>query len=244
MKRTFILLFAAALIAKEAGAQVGMNCQFFPGLQVGVVSVNTSQYGKYKYAAGLPLLMIDRITNHWYTNIDFSALYYGATQTNKANDNRLKISKAEGAVTSGRLGYLFGDGDEFRVGGNLNFGWNTSNLDSLVKPMDHMLRNKRVYITYGLGILAYKKFGKFRTVGKIGYEIYRRKGLLDGGSGFYFEGTIGYSFYQKYGISIMPCFYSKKLTYLPIQPASGAALPEGTAKVRSFVLKLGITKFF
>jgi hypothetical protein len=211
---------------------------------VGFVTVNSSHYGKYKYGAGLPLLLIDRMTNHWYTNIDFSALYYGATQTNKANDNRLKISKAEGAVSAFRLGYLWGDGDQFRIGGNLNFGWNTSNLDSLIRPFDHITKNKRVYLNYGLGVIAYQKFGRFRVMGKLGYELYRRKDLLTGGSGFYFEGTIGYSFYQKYGISVMPCFYSKKLSYLPLATAGSTAPSEATAKIKSMVLRVGITKFF
>jgi hypothetical protein len=247
MKRIYTLMLLS-IIAGKAAAQVGMICQYFPGMQLGVVSVKTPLYGKYRYSAGLPLLMIDKVSSHWYTNMDFSAFYYGATQTNKANDNRLKISKAEGAVASGRLGYLWGEDDEFRMGGNINLGCNTTNLDSLQKPMDHMLKgNKRVYYNYGLGVIAYKKIGKFRTVGKVGYELYRRKGLLNGGSGFYFEGTIGYSFYQKYGISLMPCFYSKKLNYKPLErtagPLTGLDLPEGQAKMRSFVIKIGITKF-
>jgi hypothetical protein len=185
-------------------------------------------------------LMIDRVSNHWYTNMDFSAFYYGATQTNKANDNRLKVSKAEGGIIAGRLGYLWGDGDQFRIGGNLNLGWSTSNLDSAVRPFKQF-SNKRGYYNYGLGVIAYKKFGKFRAVGKIGYELYRRKGMITKGNGFYFEGTVGYSFYQKYGISVMPCFYSKKFTYTPI---GSTIAGEASAKVRSFVLKMGITRFF
>lgn len=244
MKKTITLLMVLLAAGGSIKAQgVGMNCQYFPGAQVGFVSVKTPYYGKYKYGAGFPLLMIDRISNHWYVNTDYSALYYGATQTNKANDNRLKISKAEGAVAALRLGYLFGDGDQFRVGPNLNFGWNTSNLDSLTKPMDHIFRNKRVYLNYGIGVVAYKKFGKLRTAAKIGYELYRKKGLLNGGSGYYLEGTIAYSLYQKYGVSVMPCFYHKSLTYQPL--ADGNIVPPmGDAKITSFVLKFGITRFF
>lgn len=245
MRKTIILLLACMAGAKSMEAQgVGMSCQYFPGAQIGRVSVKTPLYGKYAYGAGLPLLMIDRISNHWYTNMDYSALYYGATQTNKASDNQIKISKAEGAVAAFRGGYLWGDGDQFRIGGNLNFGWNTSNLDSLKVPMDHMLRNKRVYMNYGLGLIAYKKFGKFRAVGKVGYELYRRKGLLNGGSGFYMEGTLGYSFYQKYGISVMPCFYSKTLNYFSMDKNFVVSTTEAKAKVRAFVLRVGITKFF
>ena len=104
MKKTIIslsLLFAVTLSRAQG---VGMSCQYFPGLQVGFVSVKTTgsvQY-KYKYNAPVPLLLIDRLANHWYTNLDFSSVYYAATQTNKANDNRLKISKAEGSVFAGR----------------------------------------------------------------------------------------------------------------------------------------------
>lgn len=240
MKRTFILLFVAAMMGKTARAQgVGMNCQYFPGVQFGVVSVkatNNAKFSKYNYGAGIPLLMIDRITNHWYTNVDFSALYYAATQTNKAQDNRIKISKAEGAYCSGRLGYMFGSGDQFRIGPNLNVGSVTSNLDSLKKPF-----SQKAYYNYGLGVVAYKKFGKFRVVGKLGYEIYAKKNYITKGHGTYFEGTIGYSFYQKYGLSIMPCLYSKKLTYVP---DGGVISSPADAKVFSFVIRLGLTKFF
>lgn len=242
MKKAIVTMGLLITAIAGWGQNVGMNCQYFPGLQVGFVSVkaaNNKQFDKYRYGAGMPILMIDRLTSHWYTNLDFSALYYAATQTNKANDDRIKISKAEGGICAGRLGYLFGDGDNFRVGFNGNLGLLTSNLDSLDRPM-----KQRSYINYGLGLLAYKKFGKMRVVGKIGYELYRRKNFVTKGGGFYMEGTIGYSFYQKYGISVMPCFYSKKLTYIPESQKGNAAATEATGKVRSFVLRIGLTKFF
>lgn len=239
MKKTSIIL-TVLLITKLLQAQdVGMSCQYFPGLQLGSVSVKATgnpQFSKYRYGAGLPLLMIDRITSRWYTNLDFSALYYGATQTNKANDERLKISKAEGAMCAGRLGYMFGEGDQFRFGINGNLGLSTSNLDSTNRPL-----KQRSYFNYGIGVLAYKKFGKFRAVGKVGYELYAKKDYITKGRGFYFEGTIGYSFYQKYGLSVMPCFYSRKMEYLPEGTTSNVP---ATAKVRSFVLRFGLTKFF
>jgi hypothetical protein len=242
MKKTIttICFLVAATLARAQ--DVGMNCQYFPGVQVGFVSVkatNNAQFSKYRFGAGIPILMIDRITSHWYVNLDFSALYYGATQTNKANDDRIKISKAEGGMCAGRLGYMFGDGDNFRVGFSGNLGMMTSNLDSINRPL-----KQRSYFNYGLGLLAYKKFGKFRAVGKIGYELYRRKNFVTKGGGFYLEGTLGYSFYQKYGISIMPCFYSKKLNYIPLAEKGNAAPVEANGKVRSFVLRVGLTKFF
>ncbi|MGZ3900220.1 MAG: hypothetical protein ACXVNM_08015 [Bacteroidia bacterium] len=240
-KRLMVLsLLTGSIFTK---AQVGMSCQYFPGAQVGVVTVKTENNPrlgggtvKYKFGAGLPLLLVDRIKNHWYTLVDFSALYYGATQTNKANDDRIKISKAEGALYAGRLGYMFGEGEHFRVGPSLGFGVGTSNLDSLNRPF-----NQKSYLNYSLGIVAYKKFGKFRVAGKAGYELYRQKGYLNNGHGMYFEGTLGYSFYQKYGLSIMPCLFTKSFAY---NSSGGTAADATTAKVKSIVLRVGLTRFF
>lgn len=217
-------------------AQVGFSCQYFPGLQVGSVKIKTDNpaIGTLKYGASLPLLMIDKISNHWYTNIDLSALYYGATQTNKSNDNRLKVSKAEGAFLAGRLGYLFGKGDQFRMGPNINVGLSTSNLDSIKKPFD-----QRAYTNLGLGVVVYKKFGKVKVALKVGYERYSAKGFINNGHGTYLETTIAYSIFQKYGLSVMPSFYSKKFEYIPKN--AGVVT---NAKVTSFVIRFGLTKFF
>ncbi|MBL7937384.1 MAG: hypothetical protein JNM51_16380 [Bacteroidia bacterium] len=231
-----ILLFSILLNGFISQAQVGFNCQYFPGLQFGKVKVKTDNatLGTYKYNAGLPILMIDRIGNHWYTNVDLSALYYGATQTNNANDNRIKISKAEGGFASGRLGYLFGKGDQFRMGPNINVGLSSSNLDSLKKPFD-----QRTYVNLGLGVVVYKKFGKIRTSAKIGYERYSQKSFITKGHGTYLEAVIAYPIFQKYGLSVMPCFYSKKFEYT--SKGNGAVT---NAKVTSFAIRFGLTKFF
>jgi len=242
MKKTIISLSLLFAVTLGWAQQPGMSCQYFPGLQVGFVSVKTTgntQFSKYRYGAPVPLLLIDKLANHWYTNLDFSAFYYAATQTNKANDNRLKISKAEGGLAAGRLGYAFGDGDQFRFGFFGAFGYSTSNLDSIDRPF-----KQRAYYNYGGGLIALKKFGKFRVIGKIGYELYKMKNYVTKGSGMYFEGTIGYSFYQKYGISVMPCFYSKKMDYIPKTQDGVSSLNPANAKLKSFVLRIGLTKFF
>jgi hypothetical protein len=235
---TTITIFVSSVLCE---AQVGLSSQYFPGLQLGAVTVNTGnpKFGKYKYAAGLPILMIDRMTNHWYTNIDMSALYYGVTQTNKANDNRIQISKGEGAVIAGRLGYVFGKGDQFRIGPNINFGSNTSNLDSSKATFI----GNRNYYNVGLGVIAYQKLGKFRVIGKLGFERYSKKGYLTSGRGSYLEITVGRVIYQKYGLSIMPSFYAKKFGYIDKAGVATAAAPY-TAKVRMFVIRFGLTKFF
>jgi hypothetical protein len=242
MKKTIITL-SLLLIALIGSAQkMGMSCQYFPALQTGLVSVKTTgnnQFSKYRYSAPVPLMLIDKLADHWYTNLDFSSFYYSATQTNKANDDRIKISKAEGALCSGRIGYGFGDGEKFRIGPYGSIGLSTSNLDSINRPF-----KQRSYYNLGLGVVGLRKFGKFRVMGKIGYDIYKRKSYVNKGHGLYFEGTIGYSFYQKYGISVMPCFYSKKMEYMP-KPMNGElATTPATAKVKSFVLRIGLTKFF
>src|SRR3954463_8542509 len=121
MKKNIPALCLLMLATFAKAQDVGMNCQYFPGVQAGFVSVkatNNAQFSKYRFGAGVPVLMIDRITSRWYINLDFSALYYGATQTNKANDDQIKISKAEGGLCAGRVGYMFGDGDNFRFGVN------------------------------------------------------------------------------------------------------------------------------
>ena len=240
MKKTFITLSLLLALTLSRAQEPGLSCQYFPGLQLGFVSVKAtgnSQFSKYKYGAPVPLLLVDKLANHWYTNIDLSAFYYAATQTNKANDNRLKISKAEGGLFAGRLGYAFGESDHFRFGFFGSGGISTSNLDSIRMPADQF--KKRYYYNYGGGLIALKKFGKFRVMGKIGYELYKMKNYITKGHGLYFEGTIGYSFYQKYGLSVMPCIYSKKMDYLPL---SGTA--PANAKVKSFVLRIGLTRFF
>jgi hypothetical protein len=239
-----LLLSLAVLISGGTmKAQVGMNSQYIPGGQIGFVSVSGTghpNFDKISFGAGLPLLMFDRLGNHWYSNLDLSALYYGATQTNKANDNRIAISKAEGAICNGRLGYTGGDGDQYRIGGYLGFGWSTSNLDSIVKPFDY-----KSYLNWSIGVIGYKKFGKLRTIAKLAYEIYTAKNYISRGSGFYFEGTVGYSFYQKYGISVMPCFYHKGFTYWGTdRNDQGNVVANVEASVNSFVLKFGLCRFF
>lgn len=243
MKKTIITLSLLLAVTLSQAQDPGMSCQYFPGAQVGFVSVKATgnnKFTKYKYGAPLPLLMIDKLANHWYTNLDFSAFYYAATQTNKANDNRLKINKAEGGLAAGRLGYAFGSGEKFRMGFYGALGYSTSNLDSLRTTKNQF--QDRSYFNYGGGIIALRKFGKFRVMGKIGYELYKRKSFVNKGHGMYFEGTIGYSFYQKYGLSVMPCFYSKKMDYVPL--GMDANSPVANAKVKSFVLRIGLTKFF
>lgn len=242
MKKTIITLSLLLAVTLSQAQEPGMSCQYFPGLQLGFVSVKATgngQFTKYKYAAQIPLLLIDKLANHWYTNIDFSAFYYAATQTNKANDDRLKISKAEGGLAAGRLGYAFGKGEQFRMGFFGAGGISTSNLDSLRMPSEQW--KKRYYYNYGGGLIAVRKFGKFRVMGKLGYELYKMKNYITKGHGMYFEGTIGYSFYQKYGLSVMPCFYSKKMDYVPL---NGSATSPANAKVKSFVIRIGLTKFF
>ncbi len=124
--------------------------------------------------------------------------------------------------------------DKPRIGINFNLGFSTSNLDSAIRPF-----SQRGYTNLGGGLIYYQSINKIGIVAKVGYEKYGAKKYITQGSGFYFEGTIAYKLYQKFGISVMPCFYSKKFTYTPKNHPT-----ETNAKVSSFVLRLGITKFF
>lgn len=238
IKKTIAL--ALMVYGLTANAQVGINCQYMPAIQFGSVKVKVTdpKLGTYKYGAGLPLMMLDRIGAKWYWNMDMNALYYGATQANKAADNQIKIAKTEGGYFSSRVGRMFGKGDQNRFGACFSLGYSTSNLDSAKKTFE-----PRGYMNYGLGILYYQKMGKLRFVGKVGYEKYSAKFITKGkGSGIYIETTFAYMIYQKFGISLMPCIYSKKFNYTP-ELASGVSVAATDAKVSSTVFRLGITKF-
>jgi hypothetical protein len=236
-----LLLFALIIQGLCATAQVGINCQYIPAIQFGSVKVKTDNpvLGTYKYGAALPLMMLDRIGSKWYTNLDMNALYYGATQTNKAADGQIKIAKTEGGYFAGRFGRMFGKKETFRFGINANVGYSTSNLDSAKRTFD-----PRGYINFGGGLLVYKKINKkIRVAAKFGYEKYSAKGFITKGSGTYIETTVAYMVYQKYGLSIMPCIYSKNFQYTPKVADNPLANIPTVAKVSSVVFRIGLTKF-
>lgn len=234
-----VLLLTMLALSTASFAQVGINCQYIPGLQFGSVKIKTNNtaLGDYKYGAGMPLMMIDRFGAKWYWNLDMNALYYAATSMNKAADNQIKIAKTEGGMLAGRMGRLFGKGDQQRIGVCINWGWTASNLDSNKKTMD-----VPSYMNLGAGLLYYKKFGsKMRITMKLGYEGYSAKKYIEKASGIFFESTVAYMVFQKYGFSISPCYYSKKFNYTP--SISGVALPATEAKLSSLVFRIGLTKF-
>ena len=168
-----------------------------------------------------------------------NALYYGATQANKAADGQIKIAHTEGGYFAGRLGRMFGKKETFRFGINLNCGYSTSNLDSAKKTFD-----PRGYLNFGGGLLVYKKIGKMRVVAKFGYDIYNAKSFIANGHGTYLETTFAYMIYQKYGLSIMPAYYSKKFNYTPKTVNTPLANVANTnAHVTSLVFRIGLTKF-
>lgn len=237
-----LLILLLGLLGLKISAQVGMNSQFVPGIQTGFVKVKSDnkKLGEYKYGAALPIFMIDRLTSKWYTNLDMNALYYATTQYNNANAGKIKIAKTEGAYIAGRLGYGFGKSESMRVGPNLNLGWGASNLDSSKRVL-----NVPSYTTIGGGLFFYQKIGsRIRAMVKGGYEKYSGKNANNNvkaltGSGIYIEGTVAYNIYQKYGVSVMPAFYSKKFQYNYM----GETTPTNT-KIKSMVIRVGFAKFF
>ncbi len=237
-----LLIVLLAIFGMKLSAQVGMNCQFVPGIQVGFVKVKSdnTKLGDYKYGAALPVFMIDRLTAKWYTNLDMNALYYATTQFNNANAGKIKIAKTEGAYVAGRLGYGFGKGESTRVGPNLNLGWGASNLDSSKRVL-----NVPSYTTIGGGLFFYQKIGtRIRAMVKGGFEKYSGKNANNNvkalsGSGIYLEGTVAYNVYQKYGLSLMPAFYSKKFKY-----NYGGETTITNTKLKSIVIRFGFVKFF
>ena len=58
-----VLAFALVMNGLIASAQVGLNCQYVPGLQFGYVKVKITDnpvLQKYSYSAALPIMMLDR----------------------------------------------------------------------------------------------------------------------------------------------------------------------------------------
>ncbi len=240
-----LLIALLALFSLGLKAQVGLNCQFVPGIQLGAVTVKSenSKIGEYKSAAGLPIFMLDRLKNHWYAQLDMNGLYYSVTQFNKSQRSKgdsTKFAKTEGGLCAGRIGYGFGNSETMRVGPNLNVGYMMSNLNGNKRSFDGM----PMYWNIGGGVFFYQKIGtKIRAMAKVGYEKYSNKKTENitnlKGSGMYFEATAAYNIYQKYGVAVMPAFYSKKFTY-----NYDGATTETKTKVKSIVLRIGFTKFF
>ncbi|MDP2386438.1 MAG: hypothetical protein Q8M29_08700 [Bacteroidota bacterium] len=241
-----LLITLLALFGLGLKAQVGLNCQFVPGLQLGAVTVKSdnSKIGEYKAAAGLPVFMLDRLKNKWYAQLDMNGLYYSVTQYNKSQRSKgdsTKYAKTEGGLCAGRIGYGFGKSETMRVGPNLNIGYMMSNINGNKRSFEGM----PMYWNFGGGVFFYQKIGtKIRAMAKVGYEKYSNKKASSDiatlkGSGTYFEATVAYNIYQKYGVAVMPALYSKKFTY-----NYNGETTETKTKVKSVVLRIGFTKFF
>jgi hypothetical protein len=238
MKKTLIV--ALILVAGFAKAQVGMNCQYVPGVQIGSTTVKSDKWGKYRYNAGLALMMLDRMTDKWYVHMDMNSLYYSLTQMNRGK--YLKIAKNEGGIFGMRLGRVFGNDDSFRAGFSLNGGYSQSNIDS-TKTVEFKGSGAKSYWNYGLGLLAYKRLGDLHVMAKVGYEKLKEKGIGMNGRTIYIETTVGYRILEDYGISIMPCLFMKKYEFNSTNTAYNPVVAD-KGKSTTFVLRAGITKFF
>lgn len=228
------LIILTLLLMSTAGmAQVGFNCQYVPGIQLGRVKVKSDHYGVYKYSAGLPTMMIDRLKGKWYSHMDLTSLYYMLTQINKAK--YLKIAKNEGGVASFRFGYAFGKGESFRAGPLLSAGFSQSNLDSIRNVYD-----ANGYYNFGGGVMVYNKInGKISVMGKLGYEKMKGSKQKDlEGSNKYLELTVAYKIYQKFGVSVMPSWNSRNYSFTNRE----GVLDNGKLKMTS--LRIGLTKFY
>lgn len=239
MKRKLLLL-ALVLTGLWTRAQVGMNCQYVPGIQLGMTKVKSDKWGDYKYGAGLATMMLDRMTDKWYVNLDMNSLYYSITQMNKGK--YLKIAKNEGGIFGMRLGRVFGNNDNFRAGFSLNGGYMQSNIDS-IKTVSITSSGVKGFYNYGAGAIVYKRFGDLHAMAKIGYEKLKNKSIAMNGRQIYLETTIGYRFLQHYGLSVMPCLYLKKYEFNSSNVDRNATVAD-KGKSTTFVLRMGLTKFF
>jgi hypothetical protein len=236
-----LILSALLLTAFFVRGQVGMNCQYVPGIQLGSTTVKSEKWGKYHYGAGLATMMIDRMTDKWYVNMDMNSLYYSITQMNRGK--YAKIAKNEGGLFGMRIGHVWGNDDSFRAGFSLNGGWMQSNIDS-VKTVSLSNGGVKGFYNYGLGLIAYKKIGEnLHTMAKIGYEKLKYKSTQMDGRQIYIETTIGYRLLDSYGLSVMPCLYMKKYQFNSQSHSGGDAVLDN-GKSTTFVLRMGLTKFF
>ncbi|MFL5751912.1 MAG: hypothetical protein ACJ76F_00775, partial [Bacteroidia bacterium] len=195
--------------------------------------------GSYHYGAGLATMMVDRMTDKWYVNMDMNSLYYSITQMNKGK--YLKIAKNEGGIFGMRIGRVFGNDDSFRAGFSLNGGYMQSNIDS-IKTVTLANNGVKGFYNYGAGAIVYKRFGDLHAMAKIGYEKLKYKTTMNGRQ-IYIETTVGYRFLQHYGLSVMPCLYLKKYKFNSTNTEHNTIV-EDNGKSTTFVLRIGLTKFF
>ncbi len=242
MKKTttkLILACFAFIMLSKLNAQIGFNCQYVPGLQVGTIKVKGDKY-EYRHSAPLPLMMVDAMKDHLYYNLDMNSLYYIITQMNRGK--YLKIAKNEGGLFAGRIGWVFGKSEKMRIGGSLNFGWKQSNIDSTKLVTLDGSDGAKGYTNIGAGIIAYYKVNsKLHTQAKIGYESLKNKKIELKGRNIYVEATVAYKLLQKYGVSVMPNWSFKKFDFNSSKSSVGKVVGE---KHRYFGIRFGLTKFF
>ncbi|HBX53475.1 MAG: hypothetical protein A2275_01875 [Bacteroidetes bacterium RIFOXYA12_FULL_35_11] len=235
-----ILISIFVLTSLWSAAQVGFNCQYAPGLQFGLSKVKSDiTKNNYSYRVGMPVMLIDYVSDRWYWNTDMTGVFYMLSATNKSKTKEAQedLARTDGALFGFRMGRMFGEKDNLggddalRIGFSLNAGYNQVNIDS-TKLSE--VSEAYSYGSYGLGLVVYKKFKEFHTMGKIGYEVIAKKPVK--GKCIYLEGTLGMKIYQKFGISVMPGMYFRSFD----------KFNDTDKKVKSSLLTLrfGFTKFF
>lgn len=248
--RKQIITLTLILASLWATAQkVGFNCQYIPGLQLGIVKVSSKDLPKnnYSYRVGMPTMMIDRVTNKWYVNMDLSSIFYILSANNKsrAKDADETLARTDGGLCSFRLGRMFGEKKKLggtnamRVGFSVNMGYNQTNIDSIRL---NNVGKTYAYGSYGLGLVVYKQLDGIYTMGKIGYDAIGQKDVK--GKNIYIETTFGIKMYQKFGLSVMPCMYFRTFNNFTSTDSGSSTATNSTIKSKLFTIKFGLTKFF
>jgi hypothetical protein len=233
----FLMVLLLSGIIKVYGQ--GFASQFVPGLQIGTNKVKYSTGDKYKFGASLALMEFDRVASRLYFNIGMNDGYYRLTSINRqkkmARDST-KYAKNNGQLFGMRLGMVFGKGEFQRIGFSLNGSFSALNGAMSYDP-DKVV----TYGSVGGGLVYYRKLSKqLHVMAKLGYESLKGKSFTVKGRLLYLETTIAYEFYQRFGVSVQPAFYSRKMDF--IDKEHGDINRAGT-KISQMVLKVGITKF-
>lgn len=240
INKLLMLLLVAGFIKVHAQ---GMESQYVPGLQVGSNKVKVGET-KTKFGASLAVMEFDHVGHRMYYNIGLTDGYYRLTQMNKQKKNErdsIKPLKSNGQIFGMRWGMVFGKGEFQRIGFSLNGSFSSLNVAEAY-TYDRLIS----YGSVGGGLVYYNRIGKSLNVMlKGGFEKLKGKKNTVDGRLIYFESTIGYELFQKFGVSVSPCFYSRKLNCIAKVGPSGspADLTLTDVKASQFVLKIGIAKF-
>jgi hypothetical protein len=233
LSKLMLLLILAGCY--KASAQ-GMETQFVPGIQLGTTKIKYDSGDKYRFGASLALMEYDHVGHRVYFNIGMTDGYYRLTTLNRrakmARDSA-HYAKNNGEVFGMRMGLVFGKSEVQRIGGSINGSYNAVNAIKSYDPT-----NSLFYGSFGAGVVYWRKIGKsINVLLKAGFEKMSSKKYTLEGRLIYVEATVGYELFQKFGVSVQPAIYNRKMDF------TYSSVAYTGVKANQIALKIGISKF-